>query len=176
MSDPHARKHISHVGFSDCCSHVGFNRDCCARSLAAHCSMVVRMTASAGSPAARKKKKATQMEYGCLGKNVIMPASPFKITWDILCVGLLLYAVVITPLKIGFGIEEHCPDGSWVFDVIVDAIFLFDCGLNFFTAAWIKDHFGELKVSGRMDVIAKTYLKSWFIVDFSSSVPVDAVM
>ena len=138
--------------------------------------MVVRMTASAGSPAARKKRKATQMEYGCLGKNVIMPASPFKITWDILCVGLLLYAVVITPLKIGFGIEEHCPDGSWVFDVIVDAIFLFDCGLNFFTAAWIKDHFGELKVSGRMDVIAKTYLKSWFIVDFSSSVPVDAVM
>ena len=138
--------------------------------------MVVRVVQGGGGLREKKAKKAASIERGCLGRWVILPDSPGKLAWDIACIALLVYAVVVTPLKLGFGISEMCPNVEWIFDLTVDCFFMLDLFLNFFTAAWITDEFGEHMLSGNLKTIAWQYLKSWFLVDLLSSLPIDAVV
>lgn len=53
----------------------------------------------------------------------------------------------------------------------IDSLFCLDVILNFFTA--FEDENGELVVS--KEKIAKYYLKSWFLVDLVSSIPISAL-
>ena len=127
-----------------------------------------------GGGKSRGAKNSDSIDYGCLGKCIILPDKPLKVAWDLIGIVLLIYAIVTTPLNLGFGITSYCPQAAWVFDLSVDLFFCTDLLLNFITAAWVKDNEGELRLSGKLDVIAKEYLRSWFIIDIVSSVPLDA--
>ena len=122
------------------------------------------------------KPKGVSIERGVLGDWVVLPDSNRRLTWDSVSIIMLIYTVVVTPLRLGFGIEEFCPSAPWFVDCVIDVFFLSDLFLNFMTATWVKDSYGEPMLSGKLDVIARQYFVSWFIVDFTSSLPIDAVV
>lgn len=120
---------------------------------------------------------------------LIQPNSRFKVGWDTLAIVLLVYTVVIVPVRIGFEIEDFCPSGIWWWETFIDVAFLIDLGLNFVTAIYIdealppgspaRSHFGggnQQALETSLAKIAVAYLKSWFIIDLVSSVPIDTVM
>ena len=57
-------------------------------------------------------------------------------------------------------------------DIAIDFLFEVDLVMNFFTA--YEDENGELIIS-RIK-IAKAYLKSWFLLDLMSSVPISLIL
>ena len=59
----------------------------------------------------------------------------------------------------------------WV-DVAIDFIFIGDIGMNF-RSAYLTET-GELVLDTR--TIAYKYLSGWFVIDFSSSIPIDLIL
>ena len=56
-------------------------------------------------------------------------------------------------------------------DLVIDFLFIFDISLNFFTA--IEDDNGELITNHKTIILA--YIKSWFLIDILSSVPISLI-
>ncbi|XP_068775608.1 potassium/sodium hyperpolarization-activated cyclic nucleotide-gated channel 2 isoform X2 [Struthio camelus] len=87
---------------------------------------------------------------------------------------MLLFMVgnlIIIPVGITFFKEETT--APWiVFNVVSDTFFLMDLVLNFRTGIVIEDNTEIILDPER---IKKKYLKTWFVVDFVSSIPVDYV-
>ena len=59
----------------------------------------------------------------------------------------------------------------WV-DVFIDFVFITDIGINF-RSAYLTET-GELVLNTR--TIATKYLSGWFMIDFSSSIPIDLIL
>ena len=76
-----------------------------------------------GGGKSRGAKNSDSIDYGCLGKCIILPDKPLKVAWDLIGIVLLIYAIVTTPLNLGFGITSYCPEAAWVFDLSVDLFF-----------------------------------------------------
>lgn len=92
--------------------------------------------------------------------------SPWRMAWDLgLCV-LLFYVSISVPFSLGFDAKGLEP-----VDMVVDLIFCCDVVLNFRTS--YMDDVGIVVLDGRL--IAMKYLKSWFTLDFVSSVPFDLI-
>ncbi|CAB1456718.1 unnamed protein product [Pleuronectes platessa] len=87
---------------------------------------------------------------------------------------MLLFMVgnlIIIPVGITFFKEETTT--PWIiFNVVSDTFFLMDLVLNFRTGIIIEDN-SDIILDPQ--TIKKTYLKTWFIVDFVSSIPVDYI-
>ncbi|XP_023798599.1 potassium/sodium hyperpolarization-activated cyclic nucleotide-gated channel 2 [Cyanistes caeruleus] len=87
---------------------------------------------------------------------------------------MLLFMVgnlIIIPVGITFFKEETT--APWiVFNVVSDTFFLMDLVLNFRTGIVIEDN---TEIILDPEKIKKKYLKTWFVVDFVSSIPVDYV-
>ena len=98
-------------------------------------------------------------------------ASRPRAMWDILIICLVLYSTVLLPLQMAEIVDMDSP-GWQAFDLIVDVLFWIDLVLNFFTpyqsasGDWITD-------KKRM---ALNYLKSWFVIDFLSCLPIDTIV
>jgi hypothetical protein len=99
------------------------------------------------------------------GQRIISHDQPFRITWDILLMCCLAYIVVALPFTMAFGGTTALT----IVDNILDIFFLVDVVLNFFTTFENQD--GVTITSNK--TIASRYLKSWFAIDFVSSVPLD---
>ena len=100
---------------------------------------------------------------------LIYPEHPYRLGWDCILTLLVIYYSLAVPLRLAFTLA-HPSDGETIFDIICSFLFIIDIGLNFCTAIKIRgvtitDH----------KVIARVYLKSWFIIDFISSLPVDLI-
>jgi hypothetical protein len=82
---------------------------------------------------------------------------------------LVIYYSLAVPLRMAFELASPSKAEN-IFDILFSFLFIFDIGLNFCTA---------IKVRGTtiMDhkVIARHYLRSWFLIDFVSSIPVDLI-
>lgn len=79
--------------------------------------------------------------------------------------------LVIIPVGITFFTEQTTT--PWIiFNVASDTVFLFDLVMNFRTGIVIEDN-SEIILDPK--VIKMSYLKSWFVVDFISSIPVDYI-
>lgn len=52
------------------------------------------------------------------------PNLRFRVTWDLIQVLLLLYLLIIVPLRIAFDVEIAFGTGEFYFDMMVDAYFL----------------------------------------------------
>eukprot|EP00753_Platysulcus_tardus_P013660 PLAT3821.3.p1 GENE.PLAT3821.3~~PLAT3821.3.p1 ORF type:complete len:1960 (+),score=909.62 PLAT3821.3:67-5946(+) len=100
-------------------------------------------------------------------KWMIHPERPGKQAWDLFVLLLILYSVLIVPYQIGFDITDARL--FWI-DRAVELFFMVDIGVTFCTAFW-----QDSALETRRDVVAKRYLKTWFPIDFASTVPVDLI-
>nr|XP_046207572.1 potassium/sodium hyperpolarization-activated cyclic nucleotide-gated channel 3-like [Oncorhynchus gorbuscha] len=102
---------------------------------------------------------------------IIHPYSDFRFYWDLIMLFLMVGNLIIIPVGITFFKDEHTP--PWiVFNVISDTLFLIDLVLNFRTGI-VKEDNTEIILDPQ--TIKIKYLKSWFMVDFISSIPVDYI-
>ncbi|KAJ8252479.1 hypothetical protein COCON_G00217910 [Conger conger] len=84
---------------------------------------------------------------------------------------LMVGNLIIIPVGITFFKDEHTP--PWiVFNVVSDTFFLIDLVLNFRTGI-VKEDNTEIILDPQQ--IKIKYLRSWFVVDFISSIPVDYI-
>ncbi|XP_030641347.1 potassium/sodium hyperpolarization-activated cyclic nucleotide-gated channel 2 [Chanos chanos] len=105
------------------------------------------------------------------GVWIIHPYSDFRFYWDLLMLLLMMGNLIILPVGITFFKDENTP--PWIiFNVVSDTLFLVDLVLNFRTGI-VKEDSTEIILDPR--AIRQRYLKSWFLVDFVSSIPVDYI-
>ena len=103
---------------------------------------------------------------------VLHPGSPYKFAWDAFLAVLVVYCVVVVPLRIGFNEEASPRSAIFWFEVSIDFVFIIDIVVNCRTA-YLTAH-GLLEKRPRQ--IARHYLLSWFVVDVSASIPVDLIL
>uniref|UniRef100_A0A9J7YDL2 Hyperpolarization activated cyclic nucleotide-gated potassium channel 4l n=1 Tax=Cyprinus carpio carpio TaxID=630221 RepID=A0A9J7YDL2_CYPCA len=102
---------------------------------------------------------------------IIHPYSDFRFYWDLIMLLLMVGNLIIIPVGITFFKDEHTP--AWiVFNVVSDTFFLVDLVLNFRTGI-VKEDSTEIILDPQQ--IKVRYLRSWFTVDFISSIPVDYI-
>ena len=106
-----------------------------------------------------------------LGSNyTLVTTHTFIHTWLNLYFRALSYVTVVTPFRVSFILYD---DIQWIiFDILIDTIFIIDIFVNFFSAYY--DHQFQIIIDNKL--IAKTYLKSWFILDFVSVLPLSYLM
>ncbi|XP_038140301.1 potassium/sodium hyperpolarization-activated cyclic nucleotide-gated channel 2-like [Cyprinodon tularosa] len=118
--------------------------------------------------------KAVAMEQERLksaGAWIIHPYSDFRFYWDLLMLLLMMGNLIILPVGITFFRDENT--ASWIiFNVVSDTLFMVDLVLNFRTGI-MKEDSTEILLDPR--AIRQKYLKTWFLVDFVSSIPVDYI-
>ena len=101
-----------------------------------------------------------------LDKLIILPDDKFKEKWELIIMALLLFTAIATPYRIAFFTTDSL---GWTFiDYFTDFIFGVDIIINFFSA--FEDSNDELILSRK--IIACSYLKTWFTIDFISIIPV----
>jgi hyperpolarization activated cyclic nucleotide-gated potassium channel 1 len=94
--------------------------------------------------------------------------------WDVMMVGLLVYTAIYVPYQIAFlssDLEPIRDDGLFAWGIIVDTIFMSDMLLALVTG-YVDG--GELVMEH--DAISYNYIKSWFLIDFVGSVPIDIII
>lgn len=117
---------------------------------------------------------SSDSQYGetALNWNVRDPESSFSSNWDMMQVIFLCFVTYTVPYRAGFGVEIELLSMWWYLDTIIDLYFVIDLVLNFFTAFYDTNGVRE----GRLPVIAKSYLRGWFAIDFVSCLPVQYIM
>lgn len=103
---------------------------------------------------------------------IINPVGTFRKRWDIAQMLLLAYLTVSVPYRIGFSHDAHPWKFWFVFDLLVDVYFLVDIVLSFRTAFY--NFHGDLEYYPGQ--IIKNYIKSWFLVDITGSIPINYVV
>lgn len=125
----------------------------------------------------QKMTAARQRERGRAGGPgewadgfVLRPDGRFRTGWNLLLVVLLILTCGVVPLRIAFPQMFDAQRVLWdVIDIFIEWSFVFGVVLNFFTGYVTSD--GQLVMRARM--IARRYLRGWFIIDAFSSIPVD---
>uniref|UniRef100_A0A8C0ZAM5 Potassium/sodium hyperpolarization-activated cyclic nucleotide-gated channel 3-like n=1 Tax=Cyanistes caeruleus TaxID=156563 RepID=A0A8C0ZAM5_CYACU len=115
------------------------------------------------APGVRRRRQ------GLLGFACPYSFPPFY--WDLIMLLLMVGNLIILPVGITFFKDENTP--PWiVFNVLSDTFFLADLVLNFRTGIVVEDN---TEIILDPHTIKMKYLKSWFLVDFVSSIPVDYI-
>ncbi|XP_069780414.1 potassium/sodium hyperpolarization-activated cyclic nucleotide-gated channel 1-like [Narcine bancroftii] len=112
-----------------------------------------------------------QQRVKTAGYWIIHPYSDFRFYWDLIMLMLMVGNLIIIPVGITFFTESTST--IWIiFNVASDTFFLLDLIVNFRTGIVVEDN-AEIILDPK--VIKWKYLKSWFILDFVSSIPVDYI-
>ncbi|ESO08635.1 hypothetical protein HELRODRAFT_98055 [Helobdella robusta] len=123
-----------------------------------------------GNRTALMKEKQRQKEAGSW---IIHPCSNFRFYWDLFMLVLLIANLIILPVIISFFHDDLST--KWiVFNSISDTVFLTDLVINFRTGI-IADNFADEVILDPRK-IAIRYLKTFFILDLVSSIPLDYIM
>nr|XP_019961422.1 PREDICTED: potassium/sodium hyperpolarization-activated cyclic nucleotide-gated channel 2-like [Paralichthys olivaceus] len=119
----------------------------------------------------QKAVEREQERVKSAGNWIIHPYSDFRFYWDFTMLLFMVGNLIIIPVGITFFKEETTT--PWIiFNVVSDTFFLMDLVLNFRTGIIIEDN-SDIILDPQ--TIKKKYLKTWFIVDFISSIPVDYI-
>uniref|UniRef100_A0A8P0TR15 Hyperpolarization activated cyclic nucleotide gated potassium channel 4 n=1 Tax=Canis lupus familiaris TaxID=9615 RepID=A0A8P0TR15_CANLF len=119
----------------------------------------------------QKAVEREQERVKSAGFWIIHPYSDFRFYWDLTMLLLMVGNLIIIPVGITFFKDENTT--PWiVFNVVSDTFFLIDLVLNFRTGIVVEDNTEIILDPQR---IKMKYLKSWFVVDFISSIPVDYI-
>ncbi|XP_043989768.1 potassium/sodium hyperpolarization-activated cyclic nucleotide-gated channel 2-like [Gambusia affinis] len=119
----------------------------------------------------QKAVEKEQERVKSAGNWIIHPYSDFRFYWDFTMLLFMVGNLIIIPVGITFFKEETTT--PWIiFNVVSDTFFLMDLVLNFRTGIIIEDN-SDIILDP--ETIKKKYLKTWFIVDFISSIPVDYI-
>ena len=106
--------------------------------------------------------------FNSLGQDwLIHPQAPWKMKWDILVSYFILHSVIVIPYRLSINYETQ---GLWLaFDFFIDTIFLIDMCFNARTVFFSKEERVFVCVPSQ---IYSKYLRTWFAIDFMSTVPV----
>ncbi|KAM9848455.1 potassium/sodium hyperpolarization-activated cyclic nucleotide-gated channel 2 [Aulostomus maculatus] len=119
----------------------------------------------------QKAVEKEQERVKSAGNWIIHPYSDFRFYWDFTMLMFMVGNLIIIPVGITFFKDETTT--PWIiFNVVSDTFFLIDLVLNFRTGIVFEDN-TEIILDPKK--IKKKYLKSWFVVDFVSSIPVDYI-
>uniref|UniRef100_A0A8C9QI82 Hyperpolarization activated cyclic nucleotide gated potassium channel 4 n=1 Tax=Spermophilus dauricus TaxID=99837 RepID=A0A8C9QI82_SPEDA len=119
----------------------------------------------------QKAVEREQERVKSAGFWIIHPYSDFRFYWDLTMLLLMVGNLIIIPVGITFFKDENTT--PWIiFNVVSDTFFLIDLVLNFRTGIVVEDNTEIILDPQR---IKMKYLKSWFVVDFISSIPVDYI-
>jgi len=103
-----------------------------------------------------------------LDNFLLFPLGRFKFKWDLVMMGLIIYSCISVPFRLGL---NHPAAGTWWgIELIVSLCFVADVILTFNTAFLDGDHLLLDKV-----MIRNAYLRSWFLTDALSAVPMELV-
>lgn len=94
---------------------------------------------------------------------MISPETTIKRVWDLLLAAFVLYTTCVVPYRVCF--RRDAKGAFAVFEHIMDVAFGIDIVLNFFTGVYLPT--GEISYSMRL--IARAYVRGWFLVDFFST-------
>ncbi|XP_077112420.1 potassium/sodium hyperpolarization-activated cyclic nucleotide-gated channel 3 [Ranitomeya variabilis] len=118
-----------------------------------------------------KAVEIEQQRVKSAGFWIIHPYSDFRFYWDLIMLLLMVANLIILPVGITFFKDQNTP--PWiVFNVLSDTFFLADLILNFRTGIVVEDN---TEIILDPHTIKMKYLKTWFLVDFISSIPVDYI-
>uniref|UniRef100_H3CZ73 Hyperpolarization activated cyclic nucleotide gated potassium and sodium channel 2 n=1 Tax=Tetraodon nigroviridis TaxID=99883 RepID=H3CZ73_TETNG len=119
----------------------------------------------------QKAVEKEQERVKSAGNWIIHPYSDFRFYWDFTMLMFMVANLIIIPVGITFFKDETTT--PWIiFNVVSDTFFLMDLVLNFRTGIVFEDN---TEIILDPDKIKKKYLKTWFVVDFVSSIPVDYI-
>ncbi|XP_076009454.1 potassium/sodium hyperpolarization-activated cyclic nucleotide-gated channel 2 [Genypterus blacodes] len=119
----------------------------------------------------QKAVEKEQERVKSAGNWIIHPYSDFRFYWDFTMLMFMVGNLIIIPVGITFFKDETTT--PWIiFNVVSDTFFLMDLVLNFRTGIVFEDN-TEIILDPRK--IKQQYLKTWFVVDFVSSIPVDYI-
>ncbi|XP_048860050.1 potassium/sodium hyperpolarization-activated cyclic nucleotide-gated channel 2-like isoform X1 [Brienomyrus brachyistius] len=119
----------------------------------------------------QKAVEREQERVKSAGNWIIHPYSDFRFYWDFTMLMFMVGNLIIIPVGITFFKDETTT--PWIiFNVVSDTFFLMDLVLNFRTGIVIEDN---TEIILDPEKIKKKYLKTWFVVDFVSSIPVDYI-
>ncbi|KAM3842184.1 potassium/sodium hyperpolarization-activated cyclic nucleotide-gated channel 2-like, partial [Diretmus argenteus] len=119
----------------------------------------------------QKAVEKEQERVKSAGNWIIHPYSDFRFYWDFTMLMFMVGNLIIIPVGITFFKDETTT--PWIiFNVVSDTFFLMDLVLNFRTGIVFEDN---TEIILDPDKIKKKYLKTWFVVDFVSSIPVDYI-
>ncbi|XP_068090158.1 potassium/sodium hyperpolarization-activated cyclic nucleotide-gated channel 2 isoform X1 [Hyperolius riggenbachi] len=119
----------------------------------------------------QKAVEREQERVKSAGAWIIHPYSDFRFYWDFSMLLFMVGNLIIIPVGITFFKDETTT--PWiVFNVVSDTFFLMDLVLNFRTGIVIEDN-TEIILDPQK--IKRKYLRTWFVVDFVSSIPVDYI-
>lgn len=120
----------------------------------------------------REEREDERRQHSCL----IYPDNKRKAQWDLWITLVLLITCIMTPLSIAF-VKDSNKDGDFewspvtLVELFFDFNFLIDIFVNFLSCYYHN----EVDLIDDPKVIACTYLKGWFLVDFVSILPVDLI-
>ncbi|XP_076465406.1 uncharacterized protein LOC143297117 [Babylonia areolata] len=113
-----------------------------------------------------------KMRHKSVGNWVIHPCSNFRFYWDLFMLVLLIANLIILPVAISFFNDDLST--HWiVFNCMSDTVFFLDIVINFRTGIIMNDFADEIILDPKQ--IARHYVKSWFLLDLLSSVPMDYI-
>lgn len=82
---------------------------------------------------------------------------------------IIIFLSITVPYRIAF--EDVAPPAWFYTDTVLDFLFIIDLILNFFSA--IENDNGEVIVDHKK--IALLYLRGWFLIDLTSSIPITLI-
>ncbi|XP_058514054.1 potassium/sodium hyperpolarization-activated cyclic nucleotide-gated channel 2 [Ochotona princeps] len=119
----------------------------------------------------QKAVEREQERVKSAGAWIIHPYSDFRFYWDFTMLLFMVGNLIIIPVGITFFKDETT--APWiVFNVVSDTFFLLDLALNFRTGIVVEDN---TEIILDPEKIKRKYLRTWFVVDFVSSIPVDYI-
>lgn len=101
---------------------------------------------------------------------LIDPKESWKVRWDLFIAVIIVYTVIITPVEMAFYDKE--PPKSFEVELVLDGMFFLDLAFSFRTS-FPSNVESALVVDSW--VIAQSYFKTWFTIDFLSSIPYNVV-
>lgn len=115
----------------------------------------------------------TESVRGKVSFFVLHPSNRFRQFWDALQVLLLAYLAFTVPYRVGFKEPSY---GIWyILEFFVDIYFWIDLFLEFFTAYWEPGEDEDVRYVTDLGKIRNRYLRTWFIIDFFATLPVEYV-
>ena len=95
-----------------------------------------------------------------------MPENDVKKIWDVIIAVILIYSAIVLPYRISFvEVDSNLMVGL---DICFDSLFTIDIFLSFFSA-YVDNEDNVIK--NRKKIVIN-YLKTWFIIDLISVVPI----
>jgi len=102
---------------------------------------------------------------------IIYPEGGFKIGWTFVMVFVVMYSIIMQPLRLAF-LTHETYDAWWVIQLIVDILLILDVFISCCTA--FENEEGEL-VTSHIKIFHE-YLRSWLAVDLIACFPFSLIL